>query len=378
MTLADVVVLLWVGLAAAYGAARGLTLQLLSLAGLAFGAFVGSRIAPHLLAGGTSSPWVPVASLVGAIAGAFLLQAVATTFAAPLLRVLARGPARVLDAAAGAVLGGAVGLTLAWLVAVVALQQPALGLRDDVQSSAILPRLVREVPPEDVLNALGRFDPLPLVGGLPGGPLPRPDPSVSHSAGARAAKNAVVKVLGTSCGLGVEGSGWVVGRGLVATNVHVVTGEHDTHVLTPAGSDLRADVAARDERNDVAILRVPGLRTRALAAAADTGEARRVALLGYPGNGALVAAPGSAGPARRLLTPDASGRRPTVREVVPLRGRVRHGDSGGPVVDARGRVVAMMYAATRGGDGGLGIPVDVVLEAATGRLGRQPAGPCAR
>ena len=35
-------------------------------------------------------------------------------------------------------------------------------------------------------------------------------------------------MLGTACGLGIEGSGWVAGNGLVVTNAHVVAGEHDT------------------------------------------------------------------------------------------------------------------------------------------------------
>jgi S1-C subfamily serine protease len=184
----------------------------------------------------------------------------------------------------------------------------------------------------------------------------------------RAAQAAVVKVLGTSCGLGVSGSGWVVGPGLVATNLHVVTGEHDTHVLVPNGRDLPARLVHADARNDVALLRVPGLATAPLRAAPVRDEPRPVALLGYPGNGPLVAAPGTAGTPRRLLGQNAYGDGPVLREVVSLRGVVRRGDSGGPAVDRRGRVVAMMFAATRGERGGLGIPVEIVEEAAKSRL----------
>jgi S1-C subfamily serine protease len=377
VTGADLLVLLLVAAAAAYGAARGLAAQVLSFAGLAVGAVVGSRIAPHLLTGGETSPWVPVAALIGAVVGALLLHGISVALGRPLFRAVAVGPARVIDAVGGAVFGAGLGLALAWLFAVVAIQQPGLGVRPDVQRSEILPRLLSAVPPTDVLNALGRFDPLPLVGGFPGARLPPPDPSVDDTAGARAAEQAVVKVLGTSCGLGVSGSGWVVGAGLVATNLHVVTGEQDTHVLVPNGRDLPARLVHADARNDVALLRVPGLGTAPLRPAPASDEPRPVALLGYPGNGPLVAAPGTAGTPRRLLGENAYGQGPVLREVVPLRGVVRRGDSGGPAVDRRGRVVAMMFAATRGERGGLGIPVDIVEEAAAGPLRLVESTDCA-
>lgn len=368
MSFADLLVVLLVAAAAAYGAARGLAVQLLSLVGLAAGAFVGSRIAPHLLSGGSSSAWVPVAGLIGAVVGALVLQTASVALGRPLFRVVAVGPARALDAAGGALFGAIVGLALSWLFAVVALQQPSLGLKRNVQQSEILPRLLGAIPPDDVLNALSRFDPLPLLGELPGARLPPPDPSVQIAPGALAAQTSVVKVLGTSCGLGVAGSGWVVGPDLVATNVHVVTGQHDTHVLTPSGGDRDARPVYADPRNDIALLRVPGLATAPLEGAPETDEPRDVALLGYPGDGSLVAAAGTAGGTRRILGRNAYGEGPVLRDVVPLRGAVRRGDSGGPVVDARGRVVAMMFAAARGEPGGFGVPVEIIEDAADGRL----------
>lgn len=375
--MADLVVVALIVVTALLGAARGLVVQVLSFAGLALGGFAGSRIAPHLLADGASSTWVPVAGLLGAVVGALLVQTASVALGRPLFRAVAVGPARMIDAAGGAVFGGAVGLALAWLFAVVALQQPALGLRENVQASAILPRLLDAVPPDELLNTLGRFDPLPLFGDLPDTRLPPPDASVRRAPGAVAAQDSVVKVLGTSCGLTISGSGWVVGENLVATNVHVVTGERDTHVLTPAGADREARVVYADARNDVALLRVPGLEERPLRIAPESDEPRPVALLGYPENGPLVATPGTAGSARQMLGRNAYGEGPVPREVVPLRGAIKRGDSGGPAVDTRGRVVAMMFAATRGERGGYGVPVGIVAEATEERLRQVAPGPCA-
>ena len=258
MTVVDLVVLVWVALAALQGAARGLSTQVVSLFGLAVGGLAASRIVPMFLEGGTKSPWLPVAGLAGAAVGVMLFQ-LAATLVVPRLGWFLPAPVRLIDAVGGALFGAVVGLAIVWLLAVVALQQPSLGLRKQVQRSEVLPRLVEAVPPRIVLHALGRFDPLPLIGAIPGEGLPPPDPSVARSPQSRLAARAVVKVTGTACGLGLEGSGWVVGRSLVATNAHVIAGERDTRVLVPNGKNLRARPVYVDALNDIALLRVPSL-----------------------------------------------------------------------------------------------------------------------
>ena len=85
LTTVDWVALGIVAVAALGGLRRGLIASALSLAGLAAGAYAGSRVGPHLLHGGAASPWTPIAGLVGAAVGAMLLQAVAS-FAGSFLR----------------------------------------------------------------------------------------------------------------------------------------------------------------------------------------------------------------------------------------------------------------------------------------------------
>jgi S1-C subfamily serine protease len=375
VTVVDIVVLAWVALAALQGVARGLSTQAVSLSGLVVGGLAGSRIAPMFLEGGATSPWLPVAGLAGAVVGLMLFHLVATLVVSRLGWFLP-GPVRLIDAVGGALFGAVVGLAIVWLLAVVALQQPSLRLRKQVQRSEVLPRLVEAVPPRTVLRALGRFDPLPLIGAIPGESLPPPDPSVARSPRSRLAARAVVKVLGTACGLGLEGSGWVVGPSLVATNAHVIAGERDTRVLVPNRENLRARPVHVDALNDIALLRVPSLGVTPLRTAPPVETSRPVALLGYPDNGPLVSVPGTAGSPRRILGVDAYGQRPRLRVVVPLRGSIRPGDSGGPAVDRSGRVVTMMFAAVRGGRGGLGVPVDLVTKAARGSLHPVSSGPC--
>jgi len=254
-------------------------------------------------------------------------------------------------------------------------QQPSLGFRQDVRGSTILPQLMRAVPPDRVLQALARFDPFPELT-LSGGRLPPPDPSVLQTPGAKAASGSVVKIYGTACGLGIQGSGWVVRRDLIATNAHVIAGEHDTDILAPNGQSLSARVVYVDTQNDVAILRVDGLRTPPLAISGSEDYPRPVAILGYPRDGALVGIAATAGAPRTVIAPNAYGRHVGPRNVVPLRGRVEPGESGGPVVDSEGGVVAMIFGGAKNGGNGFAVPVSVVGDALPRATRPVSSGPC--
>src|SRR5438552_206802 len=161
----------------------------------------------------------------------------------------------------------------------------------------------------------------------------------------------VVRVLGTACGLGIEGSGWVARRGLVVTAAHVVAGETDTTVTTVSGSTLPAHAVVFDSHNDVAVLRVAGLSARPLRLV-DPKYGTAVAIAGYPEDGPFDAVPGRLGSTVTVLTQDAYGRGPVRRTVTSLSGNVRHGDSGGVAVDASGAVQATVFAARANGSGG--------------------------
>ena len=80
-----------------------------------------------------------------------------------------------------------------------------------------------------------------------------------------------------------------------------------------------------------------------------------------------------------MITQDAYGRGPVRRSITSLRGPVRQGNSGGPVVDGRGRVVTTVFAATvsDGGRSGFGVPDSVVSDALRSASGPVDTGPCA-
>jgi S1-C subfamily serine protease len=332
---------------------RGLVTGLLSLAGLVVGAVVGARIAPDVV--GEGSAFVPLVALGAAAAGGMLGQSLGI-FAGRSARgtLAALPPLRWLDSAGGLVLGAAIGLALCWTIGVALLYFPGqTEFRRLAQESAVLSTLTDAVPPQDVMDAIGRIDPFSAIVG-PAAGVAAPEPAIARDPEVWAARASVVRVRGVACGLGIEGSGWIVRPGLVVTNAHVVAGV-DAPVVDRSDGDTRdARVVAFDARNDVALLRVPGLRGRPLTLA-DPERGDAGALLGFPGNGPYRVTPVRLGRTATVGTRDAYGRLQLGRPIVSLRGDVRSGNSGGPIVDGDGRVVATVFAQRRGSDDGFAV-----------------------
>jgi S1-C subfamily serine protease len=376
VTVVDWVALGLVLLAALGGAVQGLVWSGLSLAGLLAGAFLGGRLAPLLLTNGSNSRYAPVVALVAAVTLAVAFEVVGSTIGARIRGRQRRRRVRALDSTGGVVAGALVGLAVVWVLGAMALQLPGQAdLRRAVQRSVVLQRLNSIVPPRRLLNALARVDPFPTFAGPPG-PTQPPDPRVLSKPGVRAAAPSVVRVLGTACGLGIEGSGWVVGRELVVTAAHVVAGEDDTVVVPLNGASLRAQAVAFDPHDDIALLRVPGLDLTPLRLA-EPRPGAPVAIVGYPLNGPLDANAGRIGSTQTVFAQDAYSR-PARRVVTSLSGTVQHGNSGGPAVDASGAVQSTVFAARAGGNGGYGVPASIVRSDIAAARGPVSTGPCGR
>ena len=377
MTGIDWVIVGAVVLLGLFGWAQGFVAGILALAGFAAGAWLGTRIAPLVLEDGRESAWAPAFALVGAIVAGGVLAA---SFEGMGARLRARFPSpafAAVDGALGAVLTACVGLLVAWVLGAVALRAGP-DIRRDVQRSAILRQLNAVLPPTGpLLNTLRALDPFPRIDG-PEARVPAPQPEIARDPEVRAARASVVKILGTACGVGVEGSGWVASRGVVVTNAHVVAGQDDTRVL-PAGSEpgLRAEAIAFDSDNDLAVLRVEGLDAPPLEVARDPESGTSAAILGFPLNGPYDVRAGRLGQTREVVSQDAYGRGPVRREIVSLRGAVRSGNSGGPMVDGAGRVVTTIFAATTSGPrGGYGVPNAIVRARLAAASGPVSTGPC--
>jgi S1-C subfamily serine protease len=370
-------------LLALYGYLQGFIVGVLSLAGFALGAVLGTRIGPTLLAEGSRSPYAALFGLAGALLAGGILASGFEGIGAWVRRRLHVPLLGFVDGLLGAALTACVALGIAWIAGAAALQAPGVdNLRDQVRRSEILRRLNEALPPSGpILNALARFDPLPGIRG-PEAAVPPPTGGVLRDPEVRTAARSVVRVIGSACGLGIEGSGWAAGGGLVVTNAHVIAGEEDTGVqIGGTGAKLRATPVLFDPGNDVAVLRVSGLDVPALRLATNPPPGDSTAIMGYPENGPFDARAGRLGSTRPVQTQDAYGRGPVVRSITSFRGVVRPGNSGGPLVDGAGRVVATVFAAVVGASrpGGYGVPNTIVRGAiARGRSnGPTSNGPCA-
>ncbi|MFZ0384707.1 MAG: MarP family serine protease [Solirubrobacteraceae bacterium] len=358
-----------------YGYLQGFFVGAMSLAGFALGAFLGTRLAPLLLNQGSRSQYAPLLGLGGALL-------VGAVFANVLEVLGSRGRLshrmpvlHWIDGLMGAALTACVALGIAWIVGAVALDSSnSAPLRSEIRGSEILRALDKALPPSGpVLNALARIDPLPSVHG-PAATVPAPTRAILRSGAVRRASRSVVRVYGMACGLGIEGSGWDVGPGLVVTNAHVVAGEDHTQVqVRGVGRDLTAEVVDFDVHDDIAVLRVPGLRLRSLPFAPSAPSGTSAAILGYPLDGPFNVQPGRIGQTGTVRTQNAYGQGTVPRSITPLRGKIRPGNSGGPVIDARGAVLATVFAAITDASrpGGFAIPDGVVAARVRAARARQ-------
>jgi hypothetical protein len=382
VTVIDWIIVILTLVTAAGGYFQGFLVGAATLAGFAGGLFLGARLGQAVVSAGSQSPYAPLFGLVGAVVGGMLLASLLEALGYGLRRRLAVPGLGIVDGVAGAALSGAVALGLVWLAGAVALQAPpARGLRDDIQRSTVLRALNDVLPPSGpILNALARFDPFPRIDGPPVD-VPAPRAAIARDPEVRDAAQGVVKIQGTACGLGVEGSGWIARPGVVVTNAHVVAGQSDTTVqLAGTGPELEARAVVFNPGDDLAILRVEGLEGRTLPIADAPSAGISAAILGFPENGPYDVRAGRLGSTRTVVTQDAYGRGPVQRSITALRGTVRPGNSGGPMVDTRGRVVTTVFAAARGGPaGGYGVP-NAVVTRDLGRAGDEAVstGPCAR
>jgi len=383
MSAIDIGIIVFALALAAIGWERGLIGSAMPLAGFIGGVAAGARLGPALLEGGAESPYAPaVAAGGGILLGVFLAIALEGVGSGLRERLDQGGAGRMLDSIGGAALLGALAFAAAWVFGTVALNVPGQGardLREAVQRSSILVALNDAFPPSGpLLNALRRIDPSANVRG-PEANVPPPEGALAEDPDVERAAASVLRVQGSACGLGVEGSGWIAGPELVVTNAHVVAGQDDTRVTTPAGDEFDTDVLHYEPRNDLAVLVAPGLTGAPVPIAPRAASGTAAATIGYPEGGPLTLTAARLGRTGTVVSEDSYGRGPLERTMTPFRGVVRSGNSGGPVVDGEGRVLTTVFATSLadGPPSGLGVPNPVVARALDGPLDGADTGPCA-
>jgi S1-C subfamily serine protease len=160
-----------------------------------------------------------------------------------------------------------------------------------------------------------------------------------------------------------EGTGIVLdSTGLVLTNNHVVSGStHLAGTVVTSGKQYTATVVGTDARDDVALIRLQGATGLHPVAVGDSGKVQ----LGTPVV-AIGNAGGNGGPPtvtsgtitalnRTITASDAgSGTSETLHGMLQTNASIAEGDSGGPLSNAAGQVIAMDTAANSQSLGGAG------------------------
>jgi S1-C subfamily serine protease len=192
-------------------------------------------------------------------------------------------------------------------------------------------------------QAFGGFTLDPVI------PVDAPDPALLKDPAVRAAWGSLVKVEGIApdCGTQVDGSGFVYAPDRVMTNAHVVAGVASPGVLVRgSGRVWPARVVYLDPVVDVAVLDVPGLDAPALRFSTTAQRGDAVVVAGFPGGGALTA---SAARIRGRISArgmDIYGHGQVTRDVYAVRGTIRPGNSGGPLLSPDGQVDGVVFASS--------------------------------
>lgn len=389
----DVALFALAAAAAISGWINGAAASGFALLGVGIGATSGLLVAPHLVRE-FDDPLVRL--MVGLVVIAVMViigQIAGVTIGRAARRYISGTAARLVDSMVGAVFQSVAVLLVAWLVAIPIAAQEATVPGKAVRGSSVLAK-IDDVAPErlqkipaaftSVLGTTGFPDILGPFGTTPMQEVAPPDPVLSAAEVVTAVEPSVLKVLGRaeSCSRALEGTGFVVAPGLVMTNAHVVAGTESVRIEV-GDQELDAEVVTYDPGVDIAVLRVPGLEAPALPLAEERSRTGDDAIVvGYPGNGPYR--PDAARIRERvtLRGPDIYRETTVEREVYILRGTVREGNSGGPLITPQGQVAGVVFgAAMDAPDTGYALTVEQVLpqlQAAVDADGQVSTGRCVR
>lgn len=334
------------------GYRRGFWLSLTQYVGLLVGVILGAAAAGPLLDYlGIHNPVArPLGAVLVLVIGGSLGSSIGFAAGEPIRRqILRRGVHTKPDSVGGAVLSTVAVLLMCWFLGLSFSRGPSQEVAQLIQRSTVLHTLdsVAPRPPAFLARVEGILSGVsfpPVFASLePALPAPLPIPASVDTVGVKHAAQLTVKVTGSGCGGLVTGSGFPIGSGYVVTNAHVVSGTGGHKVETADGIVLHAQVAYFDPDSDIALLYVPDYTNGAL----DLGPAERGtqgAVIGYPGGQGESVQPAVVDGAVEAVGRDIYNQKQVTREIYVIQGKVRPGNSGGPLVDLQGHVLGIVFA----------------------------------
>ncbi len=381
MNLLDWLLVLLVLAYALSGYWQGFVTGAFATAGLLGGGLLGVWLAPKILGDANPSLTVSLGALFVVIVSASVGQAVLQFLGAKIREQITWQPARAVDAAGGAALSAVAVLLVAWALGVAVSGSRIGALTPLVRESAVL-RTVNGALPAAAPSALQSFNDVvgtgffprylepfaaeDIVEVSPGAQRLLRDPDINN------AEASVLKIRGNnSCGRGVEGTGFLYAPNRLMTNAHVVAGVSAPDVLV-GSENRRATVVYYNPDLDIAVLSFDSGNLPVLDFVSSDAEEQKfvtdasdgVAILGYPQDGPYDVQRGRVRAETKLKSPDIYGEGSVLRNVYSLRGLIRPGNSGGPIVTTQGHVAGVVFAASvTDNDTGYALTWDQVADA---------------
>ena len=199
---------------------------------------------------------------------------------------------------------------------------------------------------------------------------------------ASSASAAVVRLTGTAaqCNQVQSGSGVAVAPDRVLTNAHVVLGVDAPTVTDRARGVHAARIVHLDTAHDLAVLAVDDADLPVMPVGAELTGGASASVLGYPDGGPFASTPAAVQAVGEVPLGDVLTGAASMVDVYTLAADIRHGYSGGPVVDAAGNLAGLVFARAPGSDAvGYALTADTiapVVAAAPGMTATVPSGDC--
>jgi putative serine protease PepD len=176
-----------------------------------------------------------------------------------------------------------------------------------------------------------------------------------------------------------EGTGWVYdGKGDIVTNEHVVDGASSITVKFSDGKTTKATLVGSDKNNDLAVIKVDPSAAKLVpltlgdSTGVQTGQSVFTIGSGFGLADSLTSGIVS-GTNRTMTSPGET----TIAGAIQTDAAINHGNSGGPLFDASGKVIGVtsQIDSEGGGNDGVGfaIPVNTVKKVAASLISGQKA-----
>lgn len=435
LTWLDVLLIVALAMLLVQGHRRGLWVVLGNLVGLVGGAAIAFYALPEVAEFVTAPQWrwaALIATLVvlvaaGQYVGAAIGEAIRLRVNLPALRLV--------DRLLGALATGLAGALVLWLVAFSIAASGSTAVTREVTRSRVIAAL-DTVMPDSLLawaarsrSAVADLDVLPELelpapvpesdDGVRAAPAPAATPGLPSAASspsdtatsappptsaapsatttapasststaapstpaASSASAAVVRLTGTAaqCNQVQSGSGVAVAPDRVLTNAHVVLGVDAPTVTDRARGVHAARIVHLDTAHDLAVLAVDDADLPVMPVGAELTGGASASVLGYPDGGPFASTPATVQAVGEVPLGDVLTGAASMVDVYTLAADIRHGYSGGPVVDAAGNLAGLVFARAPGSDAvGYALTADTiapVVAAAPGMTATVPSGDC--